>query len=125
MTHLSRPDSGSPRVLVFEPHVDTREMLVLALEASGSRVLLAPTRADARALASAEGVDACVIAVDSDPDDPALAAELRRDQGAEVRLIATTRYRSERERAYAAGFDAVLVKPFGLDRLLAKVAGRA
>jgi CheY-like chemotaxis protein len=122
MTHLLR-SAGSPRVLVFEPHADTQDLLVRALEQRGARVLVAPTRAHAPGFVRAEAVEVCLIAVDLASDGFALAAELRRDGGADLRLIATTVYRRARARALASGFDAVLLKPFALNSLFAAIAG--
>jgi CheY-like chemotaxis protein len=52
-----------------------------------------------------------------------LASELRKRLGSSVRLMALTGYGQERdrERSRNAGFDAHLVKPIGLSKILAAI----
>ncbi len=114
------------RVLVVEDNVDAREALHALLELSGHSVELAgdgPSGIEAVRRVRPE-----VVLVDiglPGLDGYQVAAALRAEWGANLRLVALTGYGQpeDRTRALAAGFDAHLVKPVDPDRLNRVLAG--
>ncbi len=117
------PDSPAAlRVLLVDDNVDALESMEILLQAFGYEVATA-THPDI-ALKLIETFDPTVAVVDiglPGMDGYQLAAEIRRRRaGAPLRLIAFTGYGGAEDiaRANAAGFDAHLVKPVEIDRLL-------
>ena len=131
MSHLPSP-TGSPsapsrRVLLVDDNVDAVESMEILLQAFGYEVATAihPDLALARLEAFAPAVAVIDIGLPG-MDGYQLAAEIRRRlDGKPMRLIAFTGYGGAEDiaRATAAGFDAHLVKPVEIDRLLAALGG--
>ena len=120
----SEPGSpGTPRGLLVDDNVDAVESLEILLQAFGYAVATA-THPDL-ALSRIESFAPTAAVIDiglPGMDGYQLAAEIRRRlAGQPMRLIAFTGYGSADDiaRATAAGFDAHLVKPVDIDRLLA------
>jgi CheY-like chemotaxis protein len=131
---MSSPSSSSvestakaARVLLVDDNIDALESMEILLQAFGYAVAVAP-HPDV-ALALIESFDPTVAVVDiglPGMDGYQLAAEIRRRRaGAPLRLVALTGYGGAEDiaRATAAGFDAHLVKPVEIDRLMAVLAG--
>jgi CheY-like chemotaxis protein len=121
------PDTPAAlRVLLVDDNVDTLESLQILLEALGHEAAIARTPAEALAQAASYGASVAVVDIGlpgmSGYD---LAPELRRASPTPLRLVAFTGYAADEDvaRALAAGFDAHLVKPVDVDRLLAVLAG--
>ena len=118
---------GAPRVLLVDDNVDAVESMEILLQAFGYEVSTA-IHPDL-ALAQLESFAPAAAVIDiglPGMDGYQLAAEIRRRlAGKPMRLIAFTGYGGADDiaRATAAGFDAHLVKPVEIDRLLAALGG--
>src|SRR5471030_2081087 len=123
----STASSAAPRVLLVDDNVDAVESMEILLQAFGYEVSTA-IHPDL-ALAQLESFDPAAAVIDiglPGMDGYQLAAEIRRRlAGKPMRLIAFTGYGGTDDvaRATQAGFDAHLVKPVDIDRLLAALAG--
>ncbi len=126
MTSAS-PSSDAPtaaqRVLLVDDNVDAVESMEILLQAFGYEVATAvhPDAALARLEAFAPGAAVIDIGLPG-MNGYELAAEIRRRlAGKPMRLIAFTGYGGADDiaRARQAGFDAHLVKPVDIERLLA------
>jgi CheY-like chemotaxis protein len=131
MSHDPRPADSSTaavrRVLLVDDNVDAVESMEILLQAFGYEVATAVHPELALARLEAFAPDAAVIDIGlPGMDGYQLAAEIRRRLGGKpMRLIAFTGYGGSDDiaRATAAGFDAHLVKPVEIDRLLAALGG--
>ena len=123
----STASSAAPRVLLVDDNVDAVESMEILLQAFGYEVSTA-VHPDL-ALAQLESFAPAAAVIDiglPGMDGYQLAAEIRRRlAGKPMRLIAFTGYGGAEDiaRAAAAGFDAHLVKPVEIDRLLAALGG--
>jgi CheY-like chemotaxis protein len=119
--------AGALRVLLVDDNVDAVESMEILLQAFGYDVSTA-IHPDL-ALAQLEAFDPAAAVIDiglPGMDGYQLAAEIRRRlAGKPMRLIAFTGYGGADDiaRAKTAGFDAHLVKPVEIDRLLAALGG--
>ena len=123
----SLPDSPSPRrVLLVDDNVDAVESMEILLQAFGYEVATALHPDLALAQLETFAPAAAVIDIGlPGMDGYQLATEIRRRlAGRPMRLIAFTGYGGADDiaRAKVAGFDAHLVKPVEIDRLLAALA---
>jgi CheY-like chemotaxis protein len=129
MSSTATPSDSSParRVLLVDDNVDAVESMEILLQAFGYEVATA-IHPDL-ALAQLESFAPAAAVIDiglPGMDGYQLAAEIRRRlAGKPMRLIAFTGYGGADDiaRASAAGFDAHLVKPVEIDRLLAALGG--
>ncbi len=124
----SPPDPSSPRrVMLVDDNVDAVESMEILLQAFGYEVATAIHPDLALALLETFAPAAAVIDIGlPGMDGYQLAAEIRRRlAGRPMRLIAFTGYGGANDiaRASAAGFDAHLIKPVEIDRLLAALGG--
>ena len=123
----STDSSGAPRVLLVDDNVDAVESMEILLQAFGYEVSTA-VHPDL-ALAQLESFAPAAAVIDiglPDMDGYQLATEIRRRlAGRPMRLIAFTGYGGADDiaKATVAGFDAHLVKPVEIDRLLAALGG--
>ena len=123
----STASSAAPRVLLVDDNVDAVESMEILLQAFGYEVSTA-VHPDL-ALAQLESFAPAAAVIDiglPGMDGYQLAAEIRRRlAGKPMRLIAFTGYGGADDiaRARVAGFDAHLVKPVEIDRLLAALGG--
>jgi CheY-like chemotaxis protein len=119
--------AGSQRVLLVDDNVDAVESMEILLQAFGYEVATAIHPDLALAQLETFAPSAAVIDIGlPGMDGYQLAAEIRRRlAGKPMRLIAFTGYGGADDIAKAtrAGFDAHLVKPVEIDRLLAVLAG--
>ena len=119
--------AGASRVLLVDDNVDAVESMEILLQAFGYEVSTA-IHPDL-ALAQLESFAPAAAVIDiglPGMDGYQLAAEIRRRlAGKPMRLIAFTGYGGAEDiaKATVAGFDAHLVKPVDIDRLLAVLAG--
>ena len=131
MTDQRRPGSGSPsgggrdgieglRVLYAEDHPEMRRALVRLLQVSGASVTSAEDGSEATEKALAETFDVVVMDVRMPRMDGFAAARAMRAGGCRAPLVAVSADASSEvlANALAAGFDAVLPKPFGLAELI-------
>ena len=120
--------AGAQRVLLVDDNVDAVESMEILLQAFGHEVATAVHPELALAQLETFAPSAAVIDIGlPGMDGYQLAAEIRRRLGGRpMRLIALTGYGGADDvaRATAAGFDAHLVKPVEIDRLLTALAGR-
>ncbi len=125
MSNASSPteSSGAPRVLLVDDNVDAVESMEILLQAFGYEVSTAVHPDLALAQLDSFAPAAAVIDIGlPGMDGYQLATEIRRRlAGKPMRLIAFTGYGGADDiaRATVAGFDAHLVKPVEIDRLLA------
>jgi CheY-like chemotaxis protein len=119
--------AGVQRVLLVDDNVDAVESMEILLHAFGYEVCTAIHPDTALAQLETFAPAAAVIDIGlPGMDGYQLAAEIRRRlAGKPMRLIAFTGYGGADDiaRATAAGFDAHLVKPVDIDRLLAVLGG--
>jgi CheY-like chemotaxis protein len=119
--------NGAMRVLLVDDNVDAVESMEILLQAFGYEVSTAIHPDLALAQLETFAPAAAVIDIGlPGMDGYQLAAEIRRRlAGKPMRLIAFTGYGGADDiaRAKAAGFDAHLVKPVEIDRLLAVLGG--
>jgi two-component system OmpR family response regulator len=115
----------TPTILIVEGHRDCREVLVLTLETCGFEVTAA--RNGGEALAALRNHTPHSIVIDTALPDRhpldvvrVLRANRRFDTTTIV-LVSTWMPPADRTQAYAAGVDAVLLKPFLMDDLVRKV----
>ena len=124
---VAPPTAGAQRVLLVDDNVDAVESMEILLQAFGYEVSTA-IHPDL-ALAQLEAFAPCAAVIDiglPGMDGYQLAAEIRRRlDGRPMRLIAFTGYGGADDiaRASVAGFDAHLVKPVEIEKLLAVLAG--
>jgi two-component system CheB/CheR fusion protein len=116
----ARASRGPLRILVVEDHGDTAEMIVEILELEGHAVHTAGDVSTARDLITRSTFDLLLSDLGL-PDGSGL--DLVRDlrsQGHVLPAIALSGYGMDRDiqRSRAAGFDAHVVKPIDVDRLL-------
>ena len=130
MSHVPRPADPSAavrRVLLVDDNVDAVESMEILLQAFGYEVATAIHPDLALAKLEAFAPQAAVIDIGlPGMNGYELAGEIRRRlDGRPMRLIAFTGYGGSDDiaRATAAGFDAHLVKPVEIDRLLAVLGG--
>jgi signal transduction histidine kinase/ActR/RegA family two-component response regulator len=127
---LARNDApgGNQRILIVDDNVDAATMLGMLMEAAGHEVMVEHGSLAALKLAAQELPDICILDIGlPDMDGYELARRLRAIAGMEQALvIAVTGYgqESDRQRAFAAGFDQHMVKPVDAPRLLRIVAER-
>ena len=119
--------AGAQRVLLVDDNVDAVESMEILLQAFGYEVATAvhPDLALARLESFAPAVAVIDIGLPG-MDGYQLATEIRRRlAGRQMRLIAFTGYGGADDiaRATQAGFDAHLVKPVDIDRLIAALGG--
>ena len=126
----SSPEASSaraPRVLLVDDNVDALESMEILLQAFGYEVSTAIHPDLALAQLETFAPTAAVIDIGlPGMDGYQLATEIRRRlAGQPMRLIAFTGYggADDIEKARLAGFDAHLVKPVEIDRLMAVLAG--
>src|SRR6185369_11895202 len=116
------------QVLVVDDNADAAEMLASALVAAGHHVQVAHDPVTALRLVSQHAPQVAVLDIGLPAmDGYELAARLRARPGEPAcRFIALTGYgqESDRRRSRDAGFEAHLVKPVDMARLLALVEGR-
>ncbi len=119
--------ASAPRVLLVDDNIDAVESMEILLQAFGYEVATAIHPDLALAQLDTFAPAAAVIDIGlPGMDGYQLAAEIRRRlSGKPMRLIAFTGYGGADDvaRATAAGFDAHLVKPVEIDRLLAVLGG--
>lgn len=114
-----------PTTFIVEAHRDCREVLVLTLETCGFSVMATRTGGEALAALREHTPESIVIDTalpDRHPLDVVrvLRANQRFDATTIV-LVGTWLPPADRNAAYAAGVDSVLLKPFMVDDLVRKV----
>ena len=129
-TPAPAPAAGSAqRVLLIEDNDDGREMLAMMLEAQQYQVTTAVDGDDGLHKAAAAPPDIALVDIGLPGiDGYEVARRLRADPATRgVRLIALTGYGqdSDQQRALDAGFDAHLVKPVEIARLMALLENAA
>ncbi len=116
------PPAKASRVLVVDDNVDAAEILSDALRELGHDVVVAHDPATALKTAQQFRADTALLDIGLPVmDGYELARRLRELWGSDqVKFVAITGYgqRSDKQRAMASGFDAHLVKPVDLDKLL-------
>ena len=131
MAEQARPGNRSPggggaagieglRILYAEDHPEMRRALVRLLQVSGASVVSAHDGVEATERALAETFDVVVMDVRMPRMNGFEAARALRAGGCRVPFVAVSADASPevRANAIAAGFDAVLHKPFGLADLI-------
>ncbi len=111
-------------VLVVEDHDDARELIIGLLEAAGARVIAASTTREALDLAAVERPDLLVADLGLPGDDGYVLLSRIRQTYPEMPAVALTAYAraTDRERAFAAGFQQHIVKPVDPQQLVGLIA---
>jgi two-component system CheB/CheR fusion protein len=123
-----RPIPKGLRVLVVDDQSEARELLVLMFEQQGARVKAASSSAEALQLL--KGWHPAVLIADigmPDMDGYQLIRHIRelpQNSERQIPAVAVTAYASEadRKRAYDAGYQSHIAKPFPPEKLMAVVA---
>jgi two-component system, OmpR family, response regulator len=112
-----------PRVLVVDDELNIRELVQIALKFHGCLVTLAPTGADALALAASEKPDLIVLDVMlPDIDGFEVCRRLRADGNETPVIFLTARdTTSDTVTGLTIGGDDYIAKPFSVDALVARV----
>ncbi len=127
----ARPEAAGAnhRIMIVDDNADAATMLGMLLEASGHEVLVENGSLAGLKLAAEALPAICILDIGlPDMDGYELARRLRQQPGmAQALLIAVTGYgqESDRQRAFAAGFDHHMVKPVDAHKLLRIVAERS
>ena len=121
------PDAVTPRtVLVVDDNVDAADTLVMFLEISGCEARVAHSGGDALKLLDRFTPDVALLDIGlPDMNGYELARRVRLlPGGADLLLVAATGWgqESDKQLAFAAGFDHHLTKPIDFDRLRALLA---
>jgi two-component system cell cycle response regulator DivK len=113
------------RVLVIEDHEDNRRIMRDLLTSAGYKITEAATGEDGVRLAAAEPPDLILMDIDLPGIDGYEATRRVKDHPAlrSVPVVAVTSYAlsGDDAKAFAAGCDAYVAKPFSPRALLAKV----
>jgi CheY-like chemotaxis protein len=122
------PPADGQAVLLVEDNQDGRVMMTIMLENHGYKVLAAEDGLSGLALAANEKPGVALVDIGLPGIDGfEVARRLRADPATrDMRLIALTGYgqANDRKMAFAAGFDAHLVKPVDLHRLVEAMEGQ-
>jgi signal transduction histidine kinase/CheY-like chemotaxis protein len=127
----TRPDApgGNHRIMIVDDNADAATMLGMLMEAAGHDVLVENGSLAGLKLAAEALPAICILDIGlPDMDGYELARRLREIDGMEhALLIAVTGYgqESDRQRAFAAGFDHHMIKPVDAQKLLRIVAERS
>lgn len=114
--------ANAPRILVVDDEPAIRRFLNSALTADGYAVLQAADGGSALKLAASDRPDLFVIDLGlPDLDGQALIEELRRLSKAPIIVLSARDDEAGKVRALDHGADDYVVKPFGIDELLARV----
>jgi len=119
---------GRGRVLIVDDNEDAADLMGALLETHGYEIIVAYDPVAALALAAEHHPEIAVLDIGLPViDGYELARRLRAGATSSPYLIAVTGYGqdSDKARARAAGFDAHVVKPVSLERLLELLASRA
>ncbi|HEX6059835.1 MAG TPA: response regulator [Gemmatimonadaceae bacterium] len=111
------------RILVVEDNADLAEGLRRNLEREGHRVSVAPTAADALALAMREVPDLVVLDLGlPDRDGYHVLEQMRaRGCGSPVLILSARGLEADKVRGFRLGADDYVTKPFGVVELMARV----
>jgi CheY-like chemotaxis protein len=123
MGELSR--GRSLRVLIADDNEDAADMLAQLVRMRGYQVAVAHDGLEAVSSAASFMPDIALLDIGMpELDGHQVAAELRKERGAEVTLVAITGWGdgAAKQRAATAGFDHHLTKPIDLDGLISWLA---
>jgi signal transduction histidine kinase/ActR/RegA family two-component response regulator len=126
----ARPEAagGNHRIMIVDDNADAATMLGMLMEASGHEVMVEHGSLAGLKLAAEMLPAICILDIGlPDMDGYELARRLRTIEGMDKALvIAVTGYgqESDRQRAFAAGFDHHMVKPVDAQKLLRLVGER-
>lgn len=110
------------RVLIVEDEADIRRFVRIALEKEGMSVLEALTAQQGRLDVATRKPDLAIVDLGlPDADGKALIRELRTWSEVPVLVLSAREQEAEKVEALDAGADDYLVKPFGVQELLARV----
>ena len=115
-------DTPPPRILVVDDEAPIRRFLRIALEAHGYAVSEAGTARRGLEAAALEGPDLIILDLGlPDRDGKAALAELRSWSEAPVIVLSVRESEGEKVAALDAGAQDYVVKPFGVQELLARI----
>lgn len=126
MGELSR--ERSLRVLIADDNEDAADMLAQLVRMRGYQVAVAHDGLEAVSSAASFMPDVALLDIGMpELDGHQVAAELRKERGADVTLVAITGWGDgeAKQRASSAGFDHHLTKPIDLDGLISWLAERS
>jgi CheY-like chemotaxis protein len=118
----------SLRVLIADDNEDAADMLAQLVRMRGYEVVVAHDGLEAVSSAASFMPDVALLDIGMpEMDGHQVAAELRRERGAEVTLVAITGWGDgdDKQRASSAGFDHHMTKPIDLDGLISWLAARS
>lgn len=126
MGELSR--ERSLRVLIADDNEDAADMLAQLVRMRGYQVAVAHDGLEAVSSAASFMPDVALLDIGMpELDGHQVAAELRKERGADVTLVAITGWGDgeAKQRSSTAGFDHHLTKPIDLDGLISWLAERS
>jgi CheY-like chemotaxis protein len=116
------------RVLIADDNEDAADMLAQLVRMRGYEVAVAHDGLEAISSAASFMPDVALLDIGMpELDGHQVAAELRKERGADVTLVAITGWGddADKQRASSAGFDHHLTKPIDLDGLISWLAERS
>jgi CheY-like chemotaxis protein len=117
---------GGLSILVVDDHSDSGHMLKRLLSMSGHHVVTAESCADALAITATLQFDCYLLDLGlPDGDGCDLLRQLLAQRAVPAAALTGYAFPADRERARAAGFAHVLVKPFDLEQVQQVIAGVA
>jgi two-component system KDP operon response regulator KdpE len=120
-TRSTRSDAA-PLVLVVEEDAPARQSLLAALANAGFRAFSAESRASAGESASMQATDLVLLAVSGVARDAVtITAQLRQRTGAPILVLSPRVREAHKVAVLDAGANDVIVKPFGMGELLARM----
>lgn len=114
--------AAAPRILVIDDEPQIRRFLDISLRAQGYRAVLAANASDGLAALAGTGADLVVLDLGlPDRDGHAVLAELRQWSGVPVVVLSVRAGEAEKVRAFDAGANDYVTKPFGVQELMARI----
>lgn len=114
--------AAAPRILVIDDEPQIRRFLDISLRAQGYRAVLAGNAGDGLAALAGSGADLVVLDLGlPDRDGHAVLAELRQWSGVPVIVLSVRAGEAEKVRAFDAGANDYVTKPFGVQELMARI----
>jgi len=114
--------AAAPRILVIDDEPQIRRFLDISLRAQGYRVALAANASDGLAALAGSGADLVVLDLGlPDRDGHAVLEELRQWSAVPVIVLSVRAGEAEKVRAFDAGANDYVTKPFGVQELMARI----
>lgn len=124
VSSMERFSLDALRILIVDDDVDSREMLMFALEGEGAEVISVGSVADAIEILAQQQPDLLISDIRMPGEDGYSLLRQMREKAPEIPAIAVTAFArvEDREDALAAGFQCHIAKPIDLVELYKTVS---